>query len=77
MAESPVNLECRGERIIKVGQDRLPVGEMLAVHVRDGSCRDGTIDGAYLRPVARPANEEDRRLGELLELDRPCLREVT
>ena len=76
MAESPVNSERRGERIIKVGQNRLVIGEMLAVHVRDDFYRDGTADVARLRPVARPADDEYGRLGEVLELDRPWLREV-
>ncbi len=76
IAESPVNLECRVERVVEVGQNRLVIGEVLLVHVRDDLYRDGTIDVARLRPVARLAGNEYCRLGEVFELDRPWLRGV-
>jgi flavin reductase (DIM6/NTAB) family NADH-FMN oxidoreductase RutF len=76
IAESPVNLECRVERIVGVGRNSLIIGEVLLVHVRDDLWRDGTIDVARLRPVARLAGNEYCRLGEVFELDRPWLREV-
>lgn len=78
IAESPVNLECRVERIIDLGRSRhsLVIGEVLLVHVRDDLYRDGTIDVARLCPVARLAGNEYCRLGEVFELDRPWLREA-
>jgi flavin reductase (DIM6/NTAB) family NADH-FMN oxidoreductase RutF len=76
IAESPVNLECRVGRIIELGQSSLVIGEVLVVHVRDDLYRDGTIDVARLRPVARLAGNEYCRLGEVFELDRPWLREA-
>lgn len=78
IAESPVNLECRVERILELGRagQRLVIGEMLLVHVRDDLWRDGTIDVARLRPVARLAGNEYARLGEVFELSRPWLGEV-
>jgi len=76
IAESPVNLECRVDRIVEVGRNRLVIGEVLVAHVRDELWRDGTVDVARLRPVARLARNEYGRLGEVFELDRPWLREV-
>jgi flavin reductase (DIM6/NTAB) family NADH-FMN oxidoreductase RutF len=76
IAESPVNLECRMTQIIRVGQNSLVIGEVLLVHVRDDLYRDGTVDLARLRPVARLAGNEYCRLGEVFELDRPWLRKV-
>jgi len=78
IAESPVNLECRVTQVIELGRSRhsLVIGEVLVVHVRDDLYRDGTIDVARLRPVARLAGNEYCRLGEVFELDRPWLREV-
>jgi len=78
IAESPVNLECRVERILELGRagQRLVLGEVLLVHVRDDLWRAGTIDVARLRPVARLAANEYSRLGEVFELPRPWLGEV-
>jgi flavin reductase (DIM6/NTAB) family NADH-FMN oxidoreductase RutF len=76
IAESPVNLECRVERVVELGRSSLVIGEVLVVHVRDDLFRDGTVDVARLRPVARLAGNEYCRLGEVFELDRPWLREV-
>ncbi len=75
IAESPVNLECRVERILELGRagQRLVLGEVLLVHVRDDLWRAGTIDVARLRPVARLAANEYSRLGEVFELPRPWL----
>ena len=78
IAECPVSLECRVTQVIELGRSRhsLVIGEVLLVHVRDDLYRDGTIDVARLRPVARLAGNEYCRLGEVFELDRPWLREV-
>ncbi|MCX7886030.1 MAG: flavin reductase family protein [Verrucomicrobiae bacterium] len=76
IAESPVNLECRVERIVEVGSNSLVISEVLLVHVRDDLYRDGTIDVGRLRPLARLAGNQYCRLGEVFELERPWLREV-
>ena len=76
IAECPASLECRVSQIILLGRSRhsLVIGEVLLVHVRDELYRNGTIDVARLRPVARLANNEYSRLGEVFALDRPWLR---
>jgi len=76
IAESPVNLECQVTQVVEVGRNSLVIGKVLVVHVRDDLWRDGTIDVARLRPVARLAGNEYCRLGETFELDRPWLREA-
>lgn len=78
IAECPVNMECRVTQVLELGRSRhsLVIGEVVLVHVRDDLYRDGTIDVARLRPVARLAGNEYCRLGEVFELDRPWLREA-
>jgi len=36
IAEAPVSFECRSHSIIEIGDNRLIIGEVLRVHVRDG-----------------------------------------
>ncbi len=36
IAESPVSLECRSHSIIEIGDNRLIIGEVLRVHVKEG-----------------------------------------
>jgi flavin reductase (DIM6/NTAB) family NADH-FMN oxidoreductase RutF len=36
IAEAPASLECRSHSIIEIGDNRLIIGEVLRVHVRDG-----------------------------------------
>lgn len=78
IAESPVNLECRVMQVLELGRSRnsLVIGEVLLVHVRDDLYREGTIDVAHLRPIARLAGNDYCRLGEVFQLDRPWLREA-
>jgi flavin reductase (DIM6/NTAB) family NADH-FMN oxidoreductase RutF len=36
IAEAPASLECRSHSIVEIGDNRLIIGEVLRVHVRDG-----------------------------------------
>lgn len=56
IAEAPAALECRNHTTLVIGADhRLVVGEVLAIHVRDGLVDPGTlrIDFDAYRPVGR------------------------
>lgn len=56
IAESPVALECRVFQVIPIGGHRLVLGEVLAVHVRDGCMLDAArfyVDTPKLNLVGR------------------------
>lgn len=53
VAESPVNLECRLDREIALGESRFVVGEILRAHVWDEVLTEGRVDVTKLRPLAR------------------------
>ncbi len=55
IAEAPASLECRSHSIIEIGDNRLIIGEVLRVHVRDGIFDPETWlvqPGAY-QPIGR------------------------
>jgi flavin reductase (DIM6/NTAB) family NADH-FMN oxidoreductase RutF len=55
--ESPINFECDVFRLVPLGEGEgsatLVLGRAVYVHVSDRVMRDGKIDPALLRPVAR------------------------
>ncbi|MCD0501995.1 flavin reductase family protein [Bordetella petrii] len=65
---APISMECRLHSIIPFGDTGAEffVGEVLVVHVRDGLLRDGKIDTAMLRPVARLAGPNYAGLGPIV-----------
>jgi flavin reductase (DIM6/NTAB) family NADH-FMN oxidoreductase RutF len=54
---SPINLECRLDRIIELGRKRdyLVLGEIVRFHIRDDLYAGGRIDVQAFRPLARLA----------------------
>ena len=75
IAESPVSLECRSHSIIEIGDNRLIIGEVLRVHVRDGILDPETWlvrPGSY-QPIGRMQSPNWYcRTTELFELRRPA-----
>lgn len=71
--ECPIQLECRLEQVIRVGDD--PIGLVLArvelMHVDDGVLTAGTVDPLKLKPLSRLGGNLYAALGELMELARP------
>jgi len=65
---APISLECRLHSIIPFGDTgaEFVVGEVLVFHVRDNLLRDGKIDTAQLRPVARLAGPNYAGLGPIV-----------
>jgi len=55
--ESPINFECKTFQLVQLGEGEgsgtLVLGRAVHVHVSDRVMRDGKIDPALLRPVAR------------------------
>ncbi len=74
LAESPVSLECRSIGIFEIGENRLIIGEVLRVHVRDGILNPETwlVDSTKYRPVGRmQAPHWYCRTSDQFEMHRP------
>lgn len=74
IAEAPASLECRCHSILEIGGNRLIIGEVLHVHVRDGLFDPATWllqPGSY-RPIGRmQAPHWYCRTTDLFEMQRP------
>jgi flavin reductase (DIM6/NTAB) family NADH-FMN oxidoreductase RutF len=70
IAASPVNLECRLDRVIELGrlQNQIVFGCVVHFHVADAVYDRGRIDGEKLKPVARLAGRRYARLGDIMDL---------
>lgn len=55
LAEAPASLECRNIGIFEIGENRLVIGEVLRVHVRDGILDPETwlVNPANYHPIGR------------------------
>jgi len=71
IGESPVQMECRLEKLEEVAGTALILGRVLLYHVRDDLLEGGGVDPSRLRPVARLGGELYSRLGEIFEKPRP------
>lgn len=73
IAESPLALECRVERILELGRSRhsLVIGEVVLVHVRPDLWRAGAVDVAALKPLARLSGDSYGCIRDMFELARP------
>ncbi len=59
IAESPVSMECRFLQEIRIGENRMVIGEILHVHVRDGILDPTTyhvLDETAYAPIGRMAS---------------------
>jgi flavin reductase (DIM6/NTAB) family NADH-FMN oxidoreductase RutF len=70
LASAPVAMECRHAQTVEFGRLRaqLIVGEVLTFHVSPSLYRDGKIDAARFRPIARLGGPRYARLGEIVTL---------
>jgi flavin reductase (DIM6/NTAB) family NADH-FMN oxidoreductase RutF len=71
IGESPVQMECRLEKLVEVASTALILGRVLLFHVRDDLMEGGRIDPQKLQPVARLGDDLFTRLGEIFERKRP------
>jgi flavin reductase (DIM6/NTAB) family NADH-FMN oxidoreductase RutF len=74
IAESPASLECRSWGILEIGDNRLIIGEVLRVHVRDGVMDPATwlVNPDAYHPIGRmQAPHWYCRTREMFELRRP------
>jgi len=73
IAESPINLECRLLRIIKLGisRHRFIIGEVVQYHIRDGLISDEfKIDFSRLNVLGRLAGSLYCRINDFIEIPR-------
>lgn len=76
VAESPVNLECKLNQIIPLGegdhQHGLVIGEVVLVHVRDDIIDGHRINHQLLKPTGRLAGNMYCHTGDVFEMARPA-----
>ncbi len=74
IAEAPASLECRCHSIIEIGDNRLIIGEVLRVHVRDDILDPETwlVNPANYHPIGRMQSPHwYARTRDMFELRRP------
>lgn len=74
IAEAPVSFECRSHSIIEIGDNRLIIGEILRVHVRDGILDPETwlVHPSNYHPIGRMQSPNWYcRTQDMFEMKRP------
>ncbi len=75
VAASPVNFECKLDRIVEFGREApagsLVIGEVVSVHLSETVMKDGRLDPQALDLVGRMGGIQYSRTTERFELARP------
>jgi flavin reductase (DIM6/NTAB) family NADH-FMN oxidoreductase RutF len=71
VAESPIHMECKLDRVIELGETSFVVGEILCVHMSDKVLTDGRIDVTKLKPLGRLGGDGYSVVREVVHLARP------
>ncbi len=75
LAESPLNLECRLDRILEFGEPSrahcFVIGEVVRVHVKDEYWSNDEIQFSKLNLVGRLGGDSYCRIREIFEMKRP------
>ncbi len=75
VAESPVNMECRLNRVINIGegdhQHGLVIGEIVMMHIRDDIIDGHRINHQLLKPTGRLAGSMYCHTADIFEMVRP------
>jgi flavin reductase (DIM6/NTAB) family NADH-FMN oxidoreductase RutF len=73
VAESPVSMECRLERLLELGRgrDALVIAEILLWHVHDDLLVNGRLDQHRLHTIGRMGGALYTRTRDLFEMKRP------
>ena len=77
VAESPAALECRLHRIVPLPDDDgkaenfLIIGRVLGIYIDDRFIREGRVDTAAMRPIARLGYSEYATVAEAWRMRRP------
>ena len=74
VADAPATLECRVVKLVELlGPERLLLGEVVGVHIRDDCLVDGYLDPRLYAPAARLGYHEYAFVREVTTLKRPVL----
>jgi flavin reductase (DIM6/NTAB) family NADH-FMN oxidoreductase RutF len=67
---SPINLECRLDRILELGKKRdyLVLAEIVRFHIRDDLYAGGKVDVLGFRPLARLGGPNYAALGQMITM---------
>lgn len=75
VAEAPINMECRLDKTVPVGDDghTLVIGHVVYFHVRDDlyDAKTGRVIQELLHPIARMAGQKYTRARDIFEMKRP------
>ena len=72
VAAAPATLECRVVKLVELlGDERLLLGEVVGIHLRDDCLVDGRFDATRFTPVARLGYHDYTFVREIVELRRP------
>ena len=74
VAESPVNMECRLNQVVAVGdgtKHAIVIGEIVLMHIRDDIINGHRINHQRLKPVGRLAGNMYCTTHDVYELVRP------
>lgn len=75
VAESPINFECKLEKIVSLGDDSggadAVFGRVVHVHIEDNLIDNYRIDIDALQPIARLAGNWYAEIGNTFEIERP------
>jgi flavin reductase (DIM6/NTAB) family NADH-FMN oxidoreductase RutF len=72
VADAPATLECRVVKLIELlGRERMIIGEVVGVHLRDDCLVDGRLDPRRYMPAARLGYHDYTFVREVHELRRP------
>ena len=73
VAEAPASLECKLTQIVDLpgASNRLVLGEVTGVHIRDDCLRDGRFDVTVFQPLARLGYRDYSHVTDVFELMRP------
>jgi len=73
IAEAPVAMECKLDRIVEVGRDgtAIIIGEIVLWHVRDELVVDGKLDLGRLDAIGRMGGSTYTRTRDLFDMPRP------
>ena len=77
VAESPAALECRLHRIVPLPDDRREaqdwaiIGRVMGIHIDDRFIRDGRVDTAAMKPIARLGYSEYTTVETAWRMRRP------
>lgn len=77
VAEAPVHLECRWLQTVELAADdpdepnAMVVGEVVGVHIDDAYLKDGRVDVARLKPIARLGYAQYTAVETVFEMRRP------